>query len=497
MQINKISPIAYNSKLRGSTISNKKENNSVSFGTYKLVDIFDIEDKNFRKAIQNKFLPQTKKFDHTYYFKLQNNAGYQATAEKIVDKDEEIYIKGIPVNNRMSTDSDSTKIIKQMVLNNRGELSKNTSCFKDNTVESWVYRGNKSTYTITKGIDDKKHTYTEIELQVEIFNSESGEPEFIIATKPSKKLNGAFETTKYILADYPEDMDIIKEIKEGTITGGEKLSSVTQNSDGSIVYNENYTYDGKEITKRYVKADGRNSYSYEIKNENGTNLFKLDRSFQKNEDGTTTTIINDKEYKVEFIDDEFEAKITMPNGKSETICLSDKCGLMDLAKFYEFIKYTPADFILSLKDIDRVTISNIISAFDSQENKLYGPTNLPTLTHEIGHSIDLPKYDDWFRSGELSGDKGLIDIYNKEMEKFQKENPMATKDILNYFSQIGGGSSAISTGLTELIADAHTLMFVYGHVDDSIQLRINYLSKYFPETVAKVGTMLGYNQVKN
>ena len=83
MQINKISPIAYNSKLRGSTISNKKENNSVSFGTYKLVDIFDIEDKNFRKAIQNKFLPQTKKFDHTYYFKLQNNAGYQAPAEKV------------------------------------------------------------------------------------------------------------------------------------------------------------------------------------------------------------------------------------------------------------------------------------------------------------------------------------------------------------------------------------------------------------------------------
>lgn len=497
MQINKISPISYSLKLKNSAILNQKEKNRVSFCAYKLVDIYDIEDKKFKKAIQNKFLPQAKNFDHTYYFKLQNNAGYQASAEKIVDKDEEIYIKGVPVNNRMCVDSDSAKIIKQMVLANSGEISKNTSCIKDNIVESWVYGGNKSTYTITKGIDDKKHTYTEIKLQVEIFNGKNGEPEFIIATKPSKKLNGAFETTKYILTNYPEDMDVLKEIKEGTITGGEKLSSVSKNSDGSTVYNENYTYAGKEIAKKYVKSNGRNSYSYEIKDENGTNLFKLDRSFQKNEDGTTTTIINDKEYKVEFIDDEFEAKITMPNGEKEIICFSDKCGLMDLAKFYEFVKYTPADFILALKDIETIRISNIFSAFDSLENKLYGPTTLPTLTHEIGHSIDLPKGDDWWRSGELSGDKGLIDVYNKEMGKFQKENPMATKDVLNYFSQIGGGSSAISTGLTEIIGDIYTLMFMYGHVDDSIQLRINYLSKYFPETVAKLGTMLGYNQVKN
>jgi threonyl-tRNA synthetase len=87
----------------------------------------------------------------------------------------------------------------------------------------------------------------------------------------------------------------------------------------------------------------------------------------------------------------------------------------------------------------------------------------------------------------------IVDVF---YDKFKNENPMVIRDILYYFSPMGGGRNATATGLSELIADVHTLMLTYGHSDKDLRLRINYLTKYFPETIAKVGTMFGYNQVE-
>ena len=70
---------------------------------------------------------------------------------------------------------------------------------------------------------------------------------------------------------------------------------------------------------------------------------------------------------------------------------------------------------------------------------------------------------------------------------------MASQDIISYFSQTGGSRS---TGLSEVVAEVQALMTSYGNAEEDITSRINYLTKYFPETVAKVGTMLGYNQVE-
>ena len=124
---------------------------------------------------------------------MQNDAGYQAIAEKVVDRPENKYIKNVPVNNRMAIDTDSIKVIKQVVLDNHTNISKNTNCIKNDFVHSWVYGGNKSTYIVTNAINDK-FVFNEIDLQIDIVNDKNGEPEHIIATKPSKKLKGAFVT---------------------------------------------------------------------------------------------------------------------------------------------------------------------------------------------------------------------------------------------------------------------------------------------------------------
>ena len=465
--------------------------------------VMDIQNEDLEKLVKEKFLPEIDKSYNVYYEELQNGPAHHIIAEKVIDISDKKNIKGVPVNNSMSTEQNNKKIIKKIILDEDGNLSKNTTYINNNIVESWLYKGNKSTITVANSIKEEKNNYDEILLQIEIANNKNGEPEYIIATKPSDILQGAYEATKYTLSDYPENWDMInlikndildEKIKKFGLKQGEKISEVTKTKNGDVIYNEHYSYNGKEIIKKYSQNGIlANSYSYEIKNEDGSNLFKMDKSWQKNDDNTTTTIINGKKYITKFDNENFEANITMPNGEQETISISDKCILSDFSKLYNFIKDMPADFILSLKDMKTIRISNIMTVMLLEEDKIIGPLKMPDLAHEIGHFIDL-KNSDNYQYGKINGKEDIIKSYNEEMKNFQKENPVDIQDIIFYFSQTG---SKNSSGLSEMVADVHTLMFTYGHKRDDIQLRINYLTKYFPETVAKIATEFGYNQVKN
>ena len=495
MQISRFPLNSFNLTQKNNAIYTQKSLNSTSFGASALIHADDIKDEEYKKIIREKFLPlfDGKMFVDIYSFNLQNGAGYQVIAE------EREYHQNIYSDNpRRNT------MVKQIILDNDGNIVKDKNHIVGNSVHSWVYGGNKSAFIKAKEIKDDFWTCKDISLQMEIINGENGEPEHIVVTKPSKKLRGACDITKYVLSDYPEDLDLVRHIKKGTLDAkieelglkqGEKLAQVQEFSDGSKVYFEHYTYNGKEISKKYVrKSPDKNSYSYEIKNEDGSILFKMERSFKRNEDGSTTTIINGKEYITTFDKDTLSATVLTPEGKEETISIADKCILDDKKKFYKFLTSAPADFILSLKDVNKITISKD-SLYYLTENTLYGPTNLSSLSHEIGHKKDWNGAP-WYQRGHIAINKDVIETYNKEYDKFKNENPMVIRDILYYFSPMGGGRNATATGLSELIADVHTLMFTYGHSDKDLRLRINYLTKYFPETVAKVGTMFGYNQVE-
>ena len=429
------------------------------------------------------FLESIDKSYQVEYEDYKDCTGYHIVAKKVVNNDDE-------------------KVVKKVIIDNKGNISKNTTFFNGETIESWAFNGNKSTITIATDINKAKCTFEKIPLQIEIVNGENGEPEYIVSTRQSSELEGAYETRKYILKDYPEDMDMISLIKEGTLDDkiqelgfkqGEKLSSVSESVNGDITYDEHYTYNGKEITKKYIKkGDFDSSYSYEIKNEDGSNLLKMERSFNKNEDGTTTTIINGKEYTAKFNDENQEVVITHPTGKEERIPIGAKCVKEDQAEtFYSFAKDLPADLLIPLKHLRGIEIAKN-SGIYLDCYLLDIALNSQSLAHELGHAEDwLDRNID--HVGNFNGNFDLVKIYTKELELFNKENPAAFQDVIAYFSKTGGSRS---TGLSEVVADVKTLMTHYGHVDEDIQMRINYLTKYFPETVAKVAELFGYNNVE-
>ncbi len=422
------------------------------------------------------------------YEDLQNNAGYRIVAQKTFDNKEE-------------------KVTKKVIIDNKGNLSKNTIYQSGNLIQSFEHGKDKSTIIIGQKSNPKYKEHDILLRQIDIINDESGQPHHIITTKCSNCLLGAYEITKYVLSDYPEDMDMVglfmnlaldDKIEELGLKPGEKLSKTYTNPDDSVTCLENYTYNGKEISKKYTEhVDSeydvdKLEYSYEINNEDGSKLLKMDRSWKRNEDGTTTTIINGKEYIAEFNDENQSVSITKPDGTLETISIGNKCEEKSKERFWNFAKTLPADILLPIKHLRTIEVSDTNSGVYLAEDYLEIQTQPQLMAHEMGHVIDWEGMNlDYL--GKYNGNKDLLKIYNKEMEKFNAENPTAAQDIILYFSQTGGSRS---TGLSEIVAEVLTLMTSFGHIDETLSARINYLTRYFPETVAKTASLLGYNQVE-
>ena len=163
------------------------------------------------------------------------------------------------------------------------------------------------------------------------------------------------------------------------------------------------------------------------------------------------------------------------------------------AEFFEFAKTVPADLLISLSNVTVIELNPKFSALYLDNYYLEVQPNQGALAHELGHGEDwLNQNIDYL--GKINGNYQVTQIYTKELEKFNKENPAAFQDVIAYFSKTGGSHS---TGLSEIVADTYALMSTYGHTREDLSLRINYLTKYFPETVAKIAELAGYNQVEN
>ena len=452
-----------------------------------------------KKIVGSSFYDKTEKllYDYPEFLEIIDSS-YDLQQEDYSD-----FSMGFQLVARKEAYNNGEKVFKKVIMDHKGNISKNTTFYNCDTIESWIVGGNKSTITVLNDDDKGIGSFENVSLQIEILNDENGEPEYIVSTKQSEELEGAYETRKYILKDYPEDWDMISLIKEDKLDEkieqaglklGEKLSSVSESVNGDITYDENYIYNGKEIVKKYIKkGDFANSYSYEIKNEDGSNLLKMDRSWQKNDDGTTTTIINGKEYISEFDDENYKVKVTTTDGKQEIIDIRKKCRYEEeVEEFYTFAKDLPADLILPLKHITAIEITDDFSGIFLETYYLDIALNQTNLAHELGHALDWLDRN-IYDVGKINGNRDVIKTYTEELDKFNKENPSAFQDVIAYFSRTGGSHSS---GLSEVVADVKTLMTNYGHIDEDMQLRINYLTKYFPETVAKVATMFGYNQVE-
>ncbi len=424
---------------------------------------------------------------------LQNSEGFQFVARKMVD----------------SLDGGDYRTGKIITFDENASIIQRSTVIRENDERS-AYNLGSDRVTITSKINDDR----DIASQIEIVNDENGEPSYILHTKESESLSGAYETVRYDLKDYPEDMDVLEAIKTGTITGGRTLSSVTSEN-GVTRYQEDYDYEGSTIKRDYSQSTDETGkvksqrYQYTITDPNGNQILSVNRSWSANDDNTTTTTINGRTYTASFDDADLKITVTQDDGSSTTIDIGSKLAPYDpndpyqstfgsqeamQKAFFESLKSAPADSLLTLGS-DNIKTIQITDDLDSSINSGRGilkiGLNPRTLAHELGHGIDFNgKAIGHKKPGEISGNPDLIRIYNEECASFTSQYTDPNQAIIHYFSQTGGSGS---TGLSELVAETNMLMTTYGQDANSIKTRSEYLVRYFPRTIAKVAELLGYN----
>ena len=467
---------------------------------------FDVNHKGVQ-ILNNKYQIEAKK--------LQNNAGYVLKATK--------------------SSKTTPPVIKEIVLDENGNLLKSTTCeyegksYLNKEFETWYYQGNS---TILINYNDP-HNKNDINFQIEIINDENNSPSEIIYTKKSDKLTGAFETTRYILSDYPEDFDILYAIKTGVADEiieqrgypkGEKLSKV-ETFGAFSAYSERYQKDGITTKRSYsFKVDDFNQpiykkYSYKIKDENNNTLTSIKRTWQKNSPNSTTTVVNGKKYQANFDDENMAIEIIDDLGNITKFSIEDKTvdietyfsrlgflgadeynyikhkfgNKFNMQKaFYEFCKTLGADTLLVFaKNVKGYYVVGTGSGV-TRSKILSIELDEGTMAHELAHTLDFNTDDKKVRSGVISSNKELIEIYNKEMGEFKKNYPHLAQEFVDYFSQEGGGS--FGTGLSEFVAEVNMLSTTYNLNAPTLNTRSQYLVRNFPLTIAKIISLLKENQ---
>ncbi len=468
---------------------------------------FDINHKG-TQILNNEYQIEAKK--------LQNDAGHVLKATK--------------------SSKTTPPVIKEIVLDENGNLSRSTTCEyggnnrQDTEFETWYYHGNS---TILINYNDP-HNKNDINFQIEIINDENNSPSEILYTKKSAKLTGAFETTRYILSDYPQDFDILYAIKTGVADEiieqkgypkGEKLSKVETFGSFSA-YSERYQKNGITTKRSYsFKVDEFNQpiykkYSYKIKDEENNTLASIKRTWQKKSPNSTITVVNGKKYQANFDDENMAIEIVDDTGNITKFSIEDKTvdietyfsrlgffgaddynyikhkfgNKFNMQKaFYEFCKTLGADTLLVFaKNIKGYYVTGSNSGVT--RNKILSiELDEGTMAHELAHTIDFNTIDEKIRSGVISSNKELIEIYNKEMSEFKKKYPHLAQDFISYFSQENGIS--FGTGLSEFVAEVNMISTTYNFNTPTLHTRSQYLVRNFPLTIAKIISLLKESQM--
>ena len=431
--------------------------------------LLQTNEKTFKKLSDFLSENETKDFE-IEIIKLQNYAGNL-----------------IKLTKEFNINETNIKIEKTINYQTGEEITTRTETYKDGTIHTY----NKFSDRV---LDISKNENNELTNQIEIINGSNGEPAEIIHTKASNLLEGAFETTKYTLSDYPEDMDILKAIENGTISGGEKLSTVIKNKDGSTTYKESFEHNDCTTVRDYniLKDENGNKisecYKYNITDKNGNILLNIDREFVLNPDSSSTTTINGVKYTSTFDEENKIITVINPNGDETRINIENKFNYVTKEQkeiLWNLFKESPADTLLTLEGNIRTInfVTTLKSSINSCNKILNIGNDLATLNHELGHAKDDHNYI------VLSKNTELINIYNEEMAILKENYPSEIESFIKYFGQ-EGGQFGVDLGINEFIAETNAILGIYGNKTEGVKTRAMILTKYFPQTIAKISELL-------
>ena len=316
-------------------------------------------------------------------------------------------------------------------------------------------------------------------------------------TKESLVLPGAYETVLYSINDFKTDTDdlyIDEDISKSVTTKGKTISEVKKEADGTVVFNEEFEYEGCTTTRHYKENRDENGnllsnyYSYKITDEDNTVLMDTERSFTRLNDGSSINKINGNEYKLTYNDENMIVNIS--DGK-RTRTLNFRHRIKGYAQdtLWKVIKQLPADTLLTLdKNINRWNYCEDNDSIASSYTRvLSAGTNINIIEHETGHFKD-------FEINEISDKPEFLDIYLDEMEVFFDTIPNNEQEFVIYCTP---KTVQNNDGADEFVAEANMILSSYGNTSNHLRTRPQFLVRYFPRSIAKMAELSGKNSRKS
>lgn len=362
---------------------------------------------------------------------------------------------------------------------------------------------------------------------IEILNGDNDEVNRIIRTYFDKD-DCIVYTKIYNLSSYPQDLDILQMIKDDSIEPSAKTTSVIENSDGSKTITQIFETKDATLYRSYRTNPFDWELTLEIKDKEGKVLYKTNRSFKNTGENSSITTINQRKYYATADDSNEEIKVRVGNKEYIVDNLIDYSILLDddemgdTQDFWRFCKTElPIDLaIISRKlDISFVPVSNELdSNIDNGFFRaIYTAQNVAVLAHEMGHLLSANNYP--ISSGVKNGygyiseNKKLKEIYQKELDEFNKNHSeFVSKNTIRYFGELGGVKDRLiekeslqarnraelkiiktMTGLEEIVAETMYIKSAPNAKNPLLAFRTHFLMMHFPRTIAYIANIINKN----
>lgn len=312
--------------------------------------------------------------------------------------------------------------------------------------------------------------------------------------------NGNLEYTETVEnSDIPGIQNIYRTDKNGNRT---EIQSGTVDAQTGIQTVKKHLDNGQgKITDVTLTSNNDNEYdlSYQI-TDNTKNppeiIYEKKQSLHKTGDNSYLYTLNGKTYSITQTREKLQI-VDNSNNSTHELDLSKLIQDSDDEIFLSRISKLPAELLIFMSNhpLDNLDYGN----FDPN-NGHYNPDNnlveigrveyesetgesaadviYSILLHELGHYIDGSD------NARISGNKELIECYQKELNNFLKTHTSEELKMMEYFT---GATKTERRGRSETVAEM--CMLLNGNPKEITEIRAQYLQQFFPETLAIVARL--------
>ncbi|MBR2430306.1 hypothetical protein IKB17_02435 [bacterium] len=360
--------------------------------------------------------------------------------------------------------------------------------FNGNVVKHRKYFKNNDGSIIEEVISNKKQIESTSNwfVQTDYLNLEDFFDKLESSSKTVKDNNGNILYKEYYekSSNIPNKYNVWRENREGKrfLVGLAEKSPA-----GEMIIEKSLTSDSGIKTEYVIIEDlkGQRISKTKITNKDGDILIDINHKFKQINENHFISEENGVKYDIKYLEN--KVVVTRDDGEIAEVSIGEN-GVISNESLY-LTKLLPGSIYF---DIKKYCLNKIEAEIDTEYGFSQGTysnrrniislvnADLFTLLHELGHYRCISK--------EIYKNQELLKIYEEERREFIETSPEEDIKQLDYFVTINP-EHLLDRSIHEVIAEIYAILYSI-NTASCLELRGEYLQKYFPRTFAKAAELL-------